>query len=205
MTDEEIVDNLATFLLAGHETTAKALSWTLYLLARAPDWQARVREEVERIANGEQLRSEHLSELAVTQRVLKESMRLYPPVPVMTRVNAHDDVEIGGKTLPAPTLIVLPIYAVHRHRRLWNDPDRFDPDRFLPEREADFPRTKFMPFGYGQRVCIGAAFAMLEATALLATLVCAAEFGWDGRHAPEPVSRITLRPKGGMPLKVTPL
>ncbi|MFN0217523.1 MAG: cytochrome P450 [Hyphomicrobium sp.] len=205
MTDEEIVDNLGTFLLAGHETTAKALTWTLYLLARAPEWQARVREEVHSVTGGGALKSEHIAQLVVTQRVLKESMRLYPPVPIMTRVNAHEEVKIGGKTLPAPTLIVLPMYAIHRHRALWDDPDRFDPDRFLPEREETYPRTQFMPFGYGQRVCIGSAFAMIEATAILATLVNGASFMWDGRHEPEPVSRVTLRPKGGMPLKVMPL
>ncbi|NKQ94782.1 cytochrome P450, partial len=88
---------------------------------------------------------------------------------------------------------------------LWDDPDRFDPDRFLPEREGTYPRTQFMPFGYGQRVCIGSAFAMIEATALLATLIKSARFDWDSRHAPEPISRVTLRPKGGMPLQVTPL
>ena len=205
MSDEEIVDNLGTFLLAGHETTAKALTWTLYLLARAPEWQRRVREEVRAVTGGGPIMTEHIAGLAITQRVLKESMRLYPPVPVMTRVNAKEDVEVGGHLLPAPTLIVLPIYAIHRHRNLWDDPDRFDPDRFLPEREEKYPRTQFMPFGYGQRVCIGAAFALVEATALLATLVRGASFDWDGRHAPEPVSRVTLRPKGGMPLKVTAL
>lgn len=205
MTDEEIVDNLGTFLLAGHETTAKALTWTLYLLARAPDWQTRVRDEVQSVTGGGAVAAEHINRLAITQRVLKESMRLYPPVPIMTRANPHGEVTIAGKTLPAPTLIVLPIYAIHRHRALWDDPDRFDPDRFLPEREEAYPRTQFMPFGYGQRVCIGAAFAMIEATAILATLVQNAAFDWDGRHAPEPISRVTLRPKGGMPLKVTPL
>ncbi|MGQ0457458.1 MAG: cytochrome P450 [Hyphomicrobium sp.] len=205
MTDAEIVDNLGTFLLAGHETTAKALTWTLYLLARAPEWQTRVREEVQRVTGGGAILAEHVTDLTITQRVLKESMRLYPPVPIMTRANPHGEVTIAGKTLPAPTLIVLPIYAIHRHRALWEDPDRFDPDRFLPEREDKYPRTQFMPFGYGQRVCIGAAFAMIEATAILARLVQGASFKWDGRHAPEPVSRVTLRPRGGMPLKVTPL
>ena len=131
-------------------------------------------------------------------------MRLYPPVPVITRVST-EDVELGGKHLPKPTLIVIPMYAVHRHRLLWTDPDRFDPDRFLPENEAKYPRTQFMPFGYGQRVCIGSSFAILEATAILATLLQSVRFEWDGRHEPEPVSRVTLSPKGGMPLIVKPL
>jgi cytochrome P450 len=97
------------------------------------------------------------------------------------------------------------MYAVHRHHLLWDDPDRFDPDRFLPENEAKYPRTQFMPFGYGQRVCIGSTFAILEATTILATLLRSVRFEWDGRHLPEPVSRVTLRPKGGMPLIIKPL
>lgn len=201
MSDKQLGDNLLTFIAAGHETTAKALTWTLYLLARAPEWQLRVREEVAAVAGEERIGAGHLSLLAVTQRVLKESMRLYPPAPVMTRMAARD-VVLEGHALPAGTLLTIPIFAVHRHRRLWEDPDRFDPDRFLPEREAEQLRTQFMPFGFGPRTCIGMSFAMLEATAILATLVRSAAFGWDGRHLPEPVSRVTLRPKGGMPLSV---
>jgi cytochrome P450 len=204
MSDEKIIDNLTTFLLAGHETTAKALTWTLYILARAPEWQERVREEVRAAIKTDRIGPGTIARLPVTSRVLKEAMRLYPPVPVITRVTA-EDTEIGGKHLPKPTLIVIPMFAVHRHHSLWPDPDRFDPDRFLPENEAKYPRTQFMPFGYGQRVCIGSSFAIIEATAILATLLRSVRFEWDGHHAPEPVSRVTLRPKGGMPLIVRPL
>lgn len=202
MSDEELVDNLATFLIAGHETTAKALVWTIYLLARAPDWQEKIREEIASVTGGgRSISAEDVARLSLTQRVLKESMRLYPPVPVMTRVNI-EPFELGGVQLAGPTLIVVPVYAIHRHRKLWSDPDRFDPDRFLESREGAYRRTQFMPFGFGQRVCIGASFAMTEATVLLATFVSRARFSWDGRHVPEPVSRVTLRPKGGMPLIV---
>lgn len=204
MSDELIADNLATFLFAGHETTAKALTWALYILARAPDWQQRLRDEIATTVGSEPITSETVTKLPTLSRVLKEVMRLYPPAPVMTRVNAVD-VEIGGKQLPSPTLIVMPIFIIHRHRALWSDPNRFDPDRFLPENEARYPRTQFMPFGYGQRICIGSSFATLEATAILATLLQSARFEWDGRHMPEPVSRVTLRPKGGMPLIVRPI
>jgi cytochrome P450 len=136
--------------------------------------------------------------------VIKETMRLYPPAPVLSRTVA-EEVTLGDVTLPKDTLIIIPVYAVHRHRAYWDDPDRFDPDRFLPEREATRPRAQFMPFGYGARTCIGATFAMLEATAILATLVRGARFEWDGVSAPEPEARVTLRPRGGMPLRVTPL
>jgi cytochrome P450 len=204
MTDEQIIDNLGTFLLAGHETTAKALTWTLYLLARSPQWQERVRVEVAAVAGGRDVTADDIPKLAVTQRVLKEAMRLYPPVPAMTRVNL-EATELGGIDLPQPALMVIPVFALHRHHGLWNDPDKFDPDRFLPEQEAKHQRMQFMPFGVGPRVCIGASFAMIEATALLATLVRKARFDWDGVHLPEPVSRVTLHPKGGMPLRVTVL
>jgi cytochrome P450 len=129
-------------------------------------------------------------------------MRLYPPAPVMTRIT-RSEVELGSSKIGANVLIIIPVFAVHRHRLLWDDPNRFDPQRFTSEREAALRRTQFMPFGFGQRTCIGMSFAMMEATAILATLVRAARFAWDGRHAPEPISRVTLRPKGGMPLAVT--
>ncbi|MEQ1670882.1 MAG: cytochrome P450, partial [Hyphomicrobium sp.] len=204
MTDDQLIDNLGTFLLAGHETTAKALTWTLYLLARSPEWQSRVRNEVRDLTGDRDVTAADIAKLPITQRVLKESMRLYPPVPAMTRVNTAA-TELGGIALAHPTLIVIPVYAVHRHKTLWDDPNRFDPDRFLPEREAAFQRTQFMPFGAGPRVCIGASFALVEATAVLATFVKAARFEWDGQHLPEPVSRVTLQPKGGMPLIVSAL
>jgi len=203
MSDKQLIDNLLTFLAAGHETTAKALTWTLYLLARAPDWQRHVREEVERVAGNDSIEARHLEALEVTQRVLKESMRLYPPAPVLSRT-AAEATELDGRPIAKGTLIIIPVFAVHRHRKRWHDPDRFDPDRFLPEREAGRPRALYLPFGFGPRTCIGASFAMIEATAMLATFVRAARFEWDGVHLPEPISRVTLRPKGGMPLQVFP-
>lgn len=204
MPDEIVADNLATFLFAGHETTAKALTWALYILSRAPEWQDRLRAEISTVVGSGPITAETVTMLPAVSRVLKEVMRLYPPAPVMTRVTTSE-IDIGGKTLPKSTLIVLPIFIIHRHHALWEDPNRFDPDRFLPEREARYPRTQFMPFGYGQRICIGSSFANLEATAILATLLQNARFEWDGKLAPEPVSRVTLRPKGGMPLIVRPL
>lgn len=199
-----LVNNLLTLLEAGHETTAKALTWTLYLLARAPDWQQRVREEVQAVAGAGPIGADHIARLVVTQQVLKEAMRLYPPAPIMAR-QARQETSIGGHRLPAGGIVVIPIFAIHRHRKLWIEPDAFMPERFEPGREAAMPRTQFMPFGAGPRICIGAAFAMLEATAILATLVRGARFEWDGQHLPEPISRITLRPKGGMPLRVRTL
>lgn len=203
MADEQLVDNLLTFLLAGHETTAKALTWALYLVARAPDWEARMVDEIGRVAGTESITPEHIDRLVDVTKVVKEAMRLYPPAPVLTRVTTKE-VELGGKRLAAGSLVVLPIFAIHRHRQQWDDPDRFDPDRFSPEREAQYSRYQFMPFGAGPRICIGASFAMIEATAMLATFVRAAHFEVPAGHVPTPVSRVTLRPSGGMPMKVWP-
>jgi cytochrome P450 len=204
MTMEQLINNLLTLLEAGHETTSRALTWTLYLLARAPEWQDRVREEVKAVAGSGSVRAEHLPSLRITQQVLKESMRLYAPVPVMSRL-ASEQIELGGHTVPVGGMVIIPIFCIHRHRQLWEDPDRFDPSRFTPEREAGYARTQFMPFGAGARICLGSTFAMTEATVILATLARAARFEWDGKHVPEPISRVTLHPRGGMPLKVTPL
>jgi len=204
MSMEQLINNLLTLLEAGHETTSRALSWTLYLLSRAPEWQDQLRDEVRAVVGDGRIGPEHLSRLRITQQVLKESMRLYAPIPVMSRLSV-EPMELGGQSVPAGAMIIVPIFCIHRHRQLWEDPDRFDPSRFTPEREATHARTQFMPFGAGPRICLGAAFAMTEATVILATLVRAARFEWDGKHVPEPVSRLTLQPRGGMPLKVTML
>ena len=204
MDEEGLINNLSTLLLAGHETTAKALGWTLYLLARSPEWQDAVREEVSQVVGCGGISATHIDQLSITARVLKESMRLYPPAPVVARVNT-EIIRAGDENLPIGSNLVFPVYAIHRHKKRWQDPARFDPDRFLPEREAALPRGQYMPFGVGPRICIGQAFAMIEATTLLASFIRAARFEWDGKHEPEPISRVTLRPTGGMPLKVTPI
>jgi cytochrome P450 len=202
MTEEQLVNNLLTLLEAGHETTSRALTWTLYLLARAPEWQDAVRAEVVSVCGDGPIEAGHIQALRVTQQVLKESMRLYAPVPMMSR-RAVETVQLGGVEVAAGSIVIIPIFSIHRHRTLWSDPDRFDPTRFAPEREAAYPRTQFMPFGAGQRICLGNSFAMTEATVILATLIRGARFDWDGKHNPEPVSRVTLQPRGGMPLRVS--
>jgi cytochrome P450 len=201
MPDELLIDNLLTFFMAGHETTAKALTWTLFLLARAPHWGDRIAEEVRQVAGDGPLKPEHIDKLVITTQVLKESMRLYPPAPIMSR-QARVDSELGGVPIKAGTQIIIPIYAIQRHRRRWTNPDHFEPGRFTPEAEAQIPRYHYMPFGAGPRICIGMAFALIEGIAILATLARAASFGVAPGSDPEPISRITLRPAGGMPLSV---
>jgi cytochrome P450 len=202
MSDEQLVDNLLTFLLAGHHTIAAALTWTLYLTSRAPECEARMLEEIRQVVPSGPITGEHVDKLVTVQQVLTESLRLFPPLPIMTRYAAND-VELAGVHIKAGTLIGLPIYVIHRHRNLWDHPDRFDPSRFAPGRDLGYSRYQFMPFGVGPRICIGAAFALIEATAMLATLVRAARFESPPGHEPIPVWRVVLLPKGGMPMRVT--
>jgi cytochrome P450 len=202
MDEERLVDNVLTFFLAGHETTAKALAWTLYLVARYPEWAARLEEEIGRVVGNGALGAQHIEQLVLTQQVLKESMRLYPPVPIMSR-QAVADVEIEGHAVKAGTSLLIPIYALHRHARRWEDADAFRPERFAPENEAAIPRYQYMPFGAGPRVCVGRAFATMEAVALLATFVQHARFELSGGAEPIPLARVTLLARGGMPLRVT--
>ncbi len=201
MNDEQLVDNLLTFYLAGHETTAKALTWTLYLLACSPEWTRVLEEEIAHVTGGAVINAGHVERLVLTQQVLKESMRLYPPVPLMSR-QAVAGTQLGGHPIRAGTSVVMPIYAIHRHAKRWEDPDAFDPARFAPQREAAIPRYQYMPFGAGPRICIGMGFAMIEATAMLATLLRHARFAPVAGREPAPVARVTLIPGGGMPLRV---
>ncbi len=204
MERELIIDNLLTLLNAGHETTARALTWAVYLLAKAPHWQAAARREVGEVIGGADISAGHLDRLVVVERVIKEALRLYPPAAVLART-PRAPTTLGGIPFQPGDQLVVPIWSVHRHHLLWDDPGRFDPDRFLPEREARMQRLQFMPFGAGPRVCIGAGFAMAEAKVLLAEMLRSAEFAYAGGREPEPISRVTLRPRDGMAMDVTVL
>jgi cytochrome P450 len=203
MSDDQLIDNLLTFLAAGHATTAMALTWSLYLLARSRDWQERLADESRRVAGDEPICAEHIEHLTGTEMVVKEAMRLYPPAPVIMRA-AAEDVTLGGLVVPKGSILIVPIYALHRHKALWQDPDRFDPERFSAAAEESRMRYTYMPFGAGPRICIGMSFAMIEAKAVLASLVRAMRFTPVEGCDPEPMSRLTLRPMGGMRLGVVP-
>ncbi len=202
MPDSLIIDNVVTFLMAGHETTAQALTWTLYLLALMPEWQERAREEVLCVAGDEQIGSQHVARLGLLEQIFQEAMRLYPPAPALVRVTSKA-ASVGGIDLKAGANVLIPIYVVHRHRHLWPEPLRFDPSRFAPEAAAGRHRCAYMPFGAGPRTCIGGAFAMLEGKVMLASLLARARFELPQGERPVPFSRITLRPKQGLRLKVT--
>jgi cytochrome P450 len=202
MDDEQLVDNLLTFYLAGHDTTARALAWTLYLLARFPYWGQKLREEIDRVTAGAPVEAHHVEGLALVQQVVKESMRLYPPVPIMSR-QAVADAVIDGRPVARGMSILMPIYAIHRHSKRWERPDEFEPARFAAANESSIPRYQYLPFGAGPRVCIGMSFAMVEATTMLATLLQRARFELAGPE-PVPVARVTLIPQGGVNLRVIP-
>jgi cytochrome P450 len=201
MNDEELVRNLATFILAGHETTAVALTWTLWLLAKYPHMQDRVAAEGQAVVGTAAVEAQHIERLSFTRQVIQEAMRLYPPVPAISRQPLAPLV-LGGEELTPASQVAITSYPLHRNAHLWKNPNTFDPDRFTPERSKARPRCAYLPFGAGPRVCIGASFAMLEATVVLASLVRAFRFKAVAGHKPHPVARVTLRPRGGMPLYV---
>lgn len=199
MDDALLRDNLLTFIGAGHETTALALTWALYLVGAHPPTAARLRAEVAEVAGEARITPEHVERLIFTRAVVQEAMRLYPPVPLITRM-CERRVEAGGRTIEAGTFVFIPIYAAHRHRRHWRDPDVFDPERFLNGEAAALPRFAYLPFGGGPRVCIGQGFAMTEAAAILATLLRDVALEPDPGHRIRPRVRVTLRPHGGLPM-----
>jgi cytochrome P450 len=202
MSNELLVSNILSFMMAGYDTTAFSLTWTLYLIAQSPEWEARMLDEIQRVVGSGPVTSDHVESLVIVQQVLHESLRLFPTAPVIVR-DILEDVEFDGVSVPAGTVGIIPIYAIHRHRSYWDDPDRFDPDRFSPENKAKHSRYQFMPFGAGPRICIGAALATIEATIMLATYVRAARFELLPNFDPQPSGRMFLVPKNGMPMRVT--
>ena len=203
MSDRDLADNLLTFITAGHETTALALTWTFYLLDRHPAVAERVLAEFAAVTGGGALRPDHVGELAYTRQVLQEAMRLYPPAPVIVR-QASEDLRLGDEQVAAGSTVYIPVYAIHRHRLIWEEPDRFDPDRFAPEAAAARHRYAYLPFGAGPRICIGMGFALSEAAAILAVLLPAFRLSRAGTDEPRLKLRITLRPEGGMPMRAEP-
>ena len=201
MSEQLLVDNIIGFFQAGYDTTALSLTWTLYLISQSAQWEARILEEIRTVVGSGPVTSAHFKSLVVTQQIYNESLRLFPTAPIIVREIVRDE-EIDGVSVPAGTVGFIPIYAVHRHRRYWSDPDRFDPSRFSPSNPKP-TRFQFLPFGAGPRICIGAAFAMIEATIMLATFVRAAHFEVAPDFDPQPVARLFLFPRHGLPIRVT--
>lgn len=202
MTTAELRDNLLTFIVAGHETTALTLAWSLYLCAFDPTVQETARAEVRRALGGRAATAQDVPNLPYIRQIIDEALRLYPPAGVVSRTAQKADVLCGAKIEPEDT-VMIPIYALGRHHLLWDNPDTFDPDRFA-DRKA-IKRYAYLPFGDGPRICIGASFAVQEAVIILATLLARFDFRPVYGRDPKPVMILTLRPEGGVWLTATPI
>ena len=200
MTDLQIRDEAMTIFLAGHETTANALTWTWYLLSQHPEAEARFHRELETI--GDRLPTpDDFARLTYTRMILAESMRLYPPAWAVGR-RAIADFELGGYRIPARSMVLMSQYITHRDPRFYPEPERFDPDRWLPDAAATRPKFAYFPFGGGTRICIGEHFAWMEGVLVLATLGQNFRLRYVGATKPDIDPRITLRPRDGMPMRV---
>jgi len=199
LSEAEVRSNILTFIAAGHETTANCVTWALFLLSQSPEWRERVRIEADRELDGDV--DGVAVRLVETRAVLEEANRLYPPITAIIRAASAPD-ELAGQRIRRGTLIVIAPYVLHRHRLLWSEPDCFDPARFLGGEREKISRFGYLPFGAGPRVCIGSTFAMQEASIVLATLVRHFRLELEAGHEVWPVQRVSLRPKGGLPMTV---
>jgi cytochrome P450 len=203
-TDEQVRDQSMTLLIAGHDTTAAALIWMFYCLARQPQIAALLHRELDEVLGGREPTANDLPALSYTERVIKETLRLYPPAFAVFIRQALEEVEIAGYALPQGTLVQIFSYVCQRDPRWFPEPERFDPDRFLPERQRSLPPFAYFPFGGGPRVCIGNTFAMMEMTLVAATLLQHLNIELAaGQEEARPVARMSLRPKGEVRLRWT--
>jgi cytochrome P450 len=193
LSKSEVVDEMLTLLVAGHDTSAAGLAWTLHLLAHNPAARDAVEEEIDRVLDGRPPTAEDLPNLQLTRMAFEEALRLYPPAWGQAREAIADDV-LCGYAIPKGTLVMPSQWVLHRHPDYWPDPERFDPQRFTPEQVATRPRFAYFPFGGGPHLCVGRALALLEAPLLLAVLL--SRFRFESTEVPvEPDCRFTLRPQ----------
>jgi len=203
MTDGEITGNMNGFLIAGHETSAVALGWALWLLAKDQASQERVRREVLEIAGSDSIDPNTVEKLPFTRQVVLEAMRMFPPAAVVAR-QPREDTTLGPYKVSRKDPIYVALWCLHRHEKYWDEPHGFDPDRFAPEKVKARPRYAYLPFGAGHRICIGMSFAMLEMVAMLGTFVREFHFGTVPGHRLELDMAFTTRAKGGLPLLLEP-
>ena len=199
--DADVRANIVTFINAGHETTANALTWTLFLLSQSPQWRERAEADADQAFDADG--SVATEKCEILRAVFEEALRLYPPAAMLSRQAIADD-ELAGVHIPAGAVITVAPYVLHRRRGLWDHPDAFDPSRFLGEQRDRIDRFAYIPFGAGPRVCIGMAFAMQEGIVLLAHLLRAFRFDLVEGHVVMPLQRVTLRPREGMKMHVKP-
>ncbi|WP_395448485.1 cytochrome P450 [Aminobacter sp. UC22_36] len=199
---QEIEDNIITFIGAGHETTARALGWTIYCLAEATWERDRVEQEIDAVLSREPDPVKWLDAMPYTRAVFEEALRLYPPAPSINREPIVED-EYKGFRIPRKAQVLVMPWTVHRHRKLWDRPNAFMPERFHPENRDRIDRYQYLPFGAGPRVCIGMSFAMQEAIIALAILLSRFRFDTTAETKPWPVQKLTTQPQGGLPMRVT--
>ncbi|KAE9630107.1 cytochrome P450 [Parasedimentitalea maritima] len=199
---EEMIDQVAIFFLAGHETSAAALAWSLYLLARYPDWQDKLALEADEGMEPEKIYFSTLSKLRHSRSVFREAMRLYPPVPMYVREAACPE-NFRGREVKRGSQVILSPWHLHRHERLWERPDEFDPGRFDTPNGKECLRSAYIPFSAGPRVCPGSAFAMAEGVLLLSMLVRAYRFELVEGDTPIPAAQLTVRSANGIRLRLT--
>jgi cytochrome P450 len=203
MSDKQLRDEILTIFLAGHETTANALSWIWYLLAQNPAAEARLHDELDRVLGGRMPTYGDLAELKWTRMVIEEAMRLYPPAHTIARTALGED-RIGGVRVPAGAIITISIYMTHRNPNLWTDPERFDPERFAPAEAARRHRFAYLPFGGGPRICIGNSFALAETQVIVAAVAQHYRVRLAPGHVVQPIGLITLRAKNGIWVTLEP-
>jgi cytochrome P450 len=202
MSTPELRDNLLTFIVAGHETTALTLGWSLYLCAFDQAVQDRARAEAQAVLGGRAATGADVARLPYIRQIIDEALRLYPPAGIISRTAQVADTLCGREIRPGDTVII-PIYALHRNHQLWPEPDAFNPDRFADRKTIE--RYAYLPFGDGPRICIGASFALQEAVIILATLLSRFRFTPVPGRDPDPVMILTLRPQGGVWLMAEPV
>jgi cytochrome P450 len=202
MTDRQLRDELITLMMAAHETTANALTWTWYLLSQNPEAEAMLHAELDRELGGRLPTAADLQHLPYTRQVLAESMRIYPPAWAVER-RALEDVEIGGYTIRKGTVVLACQYFVHRDPRWWPDPERFRPERWS-ETTRDRPKFAYFPFGAGTRICVGEHFAWMEGMLVLATIAQRWRMQYEEPGSPVPEPLVTLRPRDGLAMRLIP-
>lgn len=198
----EIEDNIITFIGAGHETTARALAWTIYCLANSPRDRSLVEAEIDRVLEADPPAKDWLDLMPLTRAAFEEAMRLYPPAPSINRAAIEDD-SWNGVDIPAGVTVLMMPWTLHRHRLLWDNPEAYMPERFWPENRGKIDRFQYLPFGAGPRICIGATFALQEAVIALGVLLSKFRFDCTEATNPWPVQKLTTQPQGGMPMRVT--
>jgi cytochrome P450 len=201
MDPQALIFNMQFFIVAGHETTALALAWSLYLLAHAPQEQEKARAQAQGVLQGHSAGPDDLAAMPFIRQVLEEAMRLYPPVGLLAR-NVRQLDMLCGRDIRPGDVIFLPIYALHRHELWWRQPNAFDPDNFSATAVKERDRYLYLPFGAGPRGCVGASFAMMQAQIILATLLARFRFEPGPYPPPVPVMLMTMRPEPGVRLRI---